>query len=80
MTLVPDPGVLAGAGPEVRLSVVVNLGGEAQEAPVSAGRGRTGRAGQAILLLGTLQHEHGPVLQVGGLLHHLCVQDQVRGG
>lgn len=79
VALVPDPGVVRGPRPEVRLAVVVDLRGEAEEAAVGAGVGRVGAAGQAVLLLGTLQHVHGPVLQVGGLLHHLGVQDQVWG-
>lgn len=81
MTVVPHPGVAAVLGPEVGLAVVVDLRGEAQQAPVARGqRGVVGRAGQAVLLQGTLQQEHGPVLQVGRLLHQLRVQHQVRGG
>lgn len=80
MAVVPDPGVAAVFGPEVRLPVVVDLRGEAQQAPVAGGdRGVGGRAGQAVLLQGALQHEHGAVLQVGRLLHQLGVQHQVRG-
>lgn len=79
MALVPDPGVVRRPRPEVRHAVVVDLRGEAQEAAVGAGVGGVGAAGQTVLLLGALQHVHGPVLQVGGLLHHLGVQDQVWG-
>lgn len=79
MALVPDPGVVRRPRPEVRHAVVVDLRGEAQEAAVGAGVCGVGAAGQTVLLLGALQHVHGPVLQVGGLLHHLGVQDQVWG-
>lgn len=77
MTVVPHPGVSASFGPEVRLPVVVDLGGEAQQAAVGVGRRLVGGGGQAVLLVRTLQHEHGPVLHVGGLFHHLRVQHQV---
>lgn len=78
MTLVPHPGVSASFGPEVRLAIIVDLGGEAQQAAVGVGRHLAGGRGQTVLLVRTLQHEHGPVLHVGGLLHHLRVQHQVR--
>lgn len=65
-------------GPEVRLAVVVDLGGEAKQAPVGVGRRLAGGGGETVLLICTLQHEHGPVLHVGGLLHRLRVQHQVR--
>lgn len=77
MTVMPHPGVSASFGPEVGLSVVVDLGGEAQQAAVGVGRRLVGGGGQAVLLVRALQHEHGPVLHVGGLLHHLRVQHQV---
>lgn len=77
MTVVPDPGVSVGFGPEVRLAVVVDLRGEPQQASVRVGRRLAGGGRQAVLLGSTLQHEHGPVLHVGGLLHHLGVEDQV---
>lgn len=81
MAVMPDPRVAAVLGSEVGLAVVVDLGGEAQEPPVAGGGvGLGGRGGEAVLLHGTLQHEHGPVLQVGALLHNLCVEDQVWGG
>lgn len=79
MTVVPHPGVSAGFGTEVRLAIIVDLGGEAQQAAVGVGRHLAGGGGETVLLIGTLQHEHGPVLHVGGLLHHLRVQHQVRG-
>lgn len=78
MTVVPHPGVSASFGPEVGLPVVVDLGGEAQQATVGVGRRLAGGGGQTVLLVRTLQHKHGPVLHVGGLLHHLRVQHQVR--
>lgn len=78
MTIVPHPRVSAGFRPEVRLAIVVDLGGEAQQAAVGVGRNLVGGGGQTVLLKRTLQHEHGPVLHVGGLLHHLRVQHQVR--
>lgn len=81
MAVVPDPGMAAILGAEVGLAVVVDLGGEAQEpavAGVAVGQG--GRRRQTVLLHGALQQDHGPVLQVGGLLHHLSVEDQVGGG
>lgn len=79
MTVVPHPGVPARLGPEVRLAVVVDLGGEAEEAAVGAGVGVVSAAGETVLLMGTLQSVHGPVLQVGGLLHSLRAENQVRG-
>ena len=79
VTLVPHPGVVSVLGPEVGLAVVVDLGGEAQQAADGALVGGVGRAGQAVLLVGTLQRVHGPVLQVRGLLHHLGIQNQVWG-
>lgn len=78
MAVVPDPGVPAGFGPEVGLAVVVDLRGETQQAAVGGGGRLAGGGGQALLLVGALQHEHGPVLHVGGLLHHLGVEHQVR--
>lgn len=79
VAVVPDPGVPVRFGPEVGLAVVVDLRGEAQQAAVGGGGRLAGGGGQAGLLQGALQHEHGPVLHVGGLLHHLRVQHQVRG-
>lgn len=67
-----------GFGPEVRLAVVVDLRGEPQQASVRVGRRLAGGGRQAVLLVSTLQHEHGSVLHVGGLLHHLRVENQVR--
>ena len=78
VTFVPDPRLVTRTWPEVRSSVVVDLGGEAKEPAVRGGAGSGGTAGQAVLLLGTLQRVHGPVLQVGGLLYCLGVQNQVR--
>lgn len=75
----PDPGVVRGPRPEVRLAVVVDLGGEAEKAAVGAGVGVVSATGQTVFLLGALQNVHGSVLQVGGLLHHLGVKDQVWG-
>ena len=79
MTLVPDPGVVGRPRSEVCLAVVVDLGGEAEQAAVRAGICCVSAAGQTVLLLGTLQHVHGSVLQVGGLLHSLGTEHQVRG-
>lgn len=73
----PHPQVLGSFGLEVGLAVVVDLRGEAQQAAVRVGRRLVRVGGQAVLLVRTLQHEHGPVLHVGGLLHHLRVQHQV---
>lgn len=70
----------ASFGPKVRLAIVVDLGGEAQQAAVGVGRHLAGGGGQTVLLVRALQHEHGSVLHVGGLLHHLRVQHQVRSG
>lgn len=81
VAVVPDPGVASILGTEVGLAVVVDLGGETQQAAVARGGvGLRGRGRETVLLHGALQHEHGPVLQVGGLLHDLGVEDQVRGG
>ena len=81
VAVMPDPGMAPVLGSEVGLAIVVDLGGEAQEPPVARGGvGLGGRGREAVLLHGALQHEHGPVLQVGALLHNLCVEDQVRGG
>lgn len=80
VAVMPDPRVAAVLGSEVRLAIVVDLGGEAQEPPVARGGvGVGGRGREAVLLHGALKHEHGPVLQVGALLHDLCVEDQVGG-
>lgn len=79
MTVVPHPRVPVEFGPEVRLAVVVDLGREAQQAAVGVGWDLVGGRGQTVLLIRTLQHEHGPVLHVGGLLHHLRVQHQIGG-
>lgn len=67
----------AGFGPEVGMAVVVDLGGEAEQPAVGVGRRLARGGGEAVLLVRTMQHEHGPVLHVGGLLHHLRVQHQV---
>lgn len=75
----PDPGLVARPGPEVRSAIVVDLGGETQEAAVGGGAGRGSAAGQTVLLMGTLKRVHGPVLQIGCLLHHRGIQDQVWG-
>lgn len=75
----PDPGLVSGPRPEVWLAVVVDLRGEAEKPAVRAGVGIVCAFGQTVLFLGTLQHVHGPVLQVGGLLHNLGIQDQVWG-
>lgn len=80
VAVMPDPRVAAILGPEVRLSIVVDLGGETQEAAVACGGvGPGSRGGQAVLLHGALEHEHGTVLQVGALLDNLRIEDQVRG-
>ena len=78
VALVPDPAVLPGLGAEVSLAVVVDLGGETQQPPVGVGACGVGCAGEAVLLVGAEQHEHGPILQVRGRLHHLGIQNQVR--
>lgn len=75
----PDPGVVRRPWPEVCLAIVVDLGGEAQKAAVGAGVGVVSTTGQTVLLLGTLQNIHGSVLQVGGLLHYLGIEDQIWG-
>lgn len=81
MAVMPDPRVAAVLGSEVRLAIVVDLGGEAQEPPVARGGvGAGSRGREAVLLHGALKHEHGSVLQVGALLYHLCAEDQVGGG
>lgn len=77
MTFMPNPGLMSCPRPEVRLSVVVDLGGEAEEAAEGAGVGFHGGGGETVLLCGALQRIHGPVLQVGGLLYNLSVEDQV---
>jgi len=79
VTVVPHPWIPVGFGPEVGLAVVVDLRGEAQQAAVGVGGRLAWVGGQTVLLVRTLQHEHWPVLHVGGLLHHLRVQHQVRG-
>ncbi len=75
----PDPGLVCRPWPEVWLAVIVDLGGEAEKSAVGAGVGFVGTTGQAVLLHGTLQHIHGSVLQVGGLLHSLGIEDQIWG-
>lgn len=80
VAVMPNPGLSVQLGPEVGLPVVVYLWGEAQQAAEGVGWRGAGRGGQTVLLIGTLKHEHGPVLQVCGLLHHLRVEHQVRGG
>lgn len=79
MTLMPDPGLVTRPWPEVCLSVVLDLGGETEQAAVGAGVGAVGTFGQALLLQGTLQHVHGSVLQVGGLLNNLGIENQIWG-
>lgn len=79
MTLVPDPGLVTRPWPEVCLSVVLDLGGETEQAAVGAGVGVVGTFGQALLLQGTLQHVHGSVLQVGGLFNNLGIENQIWG-
>lgn len=65
-------------GPEVRSSQVVDLGGEPEETPVAVGPvGRAGRASQAVLFGGAVEHVQGPVLDVGRLLHQGRVQQQI---
>ena len=73
----PNPGMVRRPRPEVWQAVVVDLGGEAEEAAVGGGVGFVCTGGKTVLLLGTLQRVHGPVLQVGGLLHNLSIEDQV---
>lgn len=79
MAVVPDPGVVCSPGAEVGLSVVVDLGGEAHQTTVGGGCGGGSAAGQTVLLVGTLQYVHWPVLQVCGVFHHLSVENQVWG-
>lgn len=75
----PNPCVAAIFGAEVRLAIVMNLGGEAQKAPVASGGVRVhSRGREAVLLHGTLQQGHGPVFQVGRLLYNLSVKNQIR--
>lgn len=45
VAVMPHPGVAFSLGTEVRLSVVVDLGGEAQQAAVRVGRGLAGGGG-----------------------------------
>lgn len=73
MTLVPDPGLVTRPWPEICLSVVLDLGGETEEAAVGTGVGVVRAFGQALLLQGALQHVHGSVLQVGGLFNSLGI-------
>lgn len=79
VTLVPDPGLVAGPWPEICLPVVLDLGGEAEKAAVGAGVGGVCTFGQALLLQSTLQHVHGSVLQVGGLFNKLGIENQIWG-
>lgn len=79
VALVPGPGVMRRPRLEVRQAVVVDLGGEAQEAAVGGGVGFGRGAGQTVFLHGTLQGVQRPVLQVGGLLHDRSVENQVWG-
>lgn len=79
VTLVPDPGLVTRPRPEIRLPVVLDLGGEAEQAAVGTGVGVVCAFGQALFLQGTLQHVHGSVLQVGGLLNKLGIEDQIWG-
>lgn len=59
----PNPRVAAILGAEVGLAVVVDLGGEAEKATVARGGVGVGGGGrETVLLHGTLQQEHGPVL------------------
>lgn len=44
----------------------------------SGGVGVHSGGGEAVLLHGTLQQGHGPVLQVGSLLDNLSIKHQVR--
>lgn len=75
VALVPDPGVPASLGAEVGTTVVVDLGGEAEQATVPVGPVRqAGRAGEAVLLGGAVQHVQRPVLYVRRLLHQRGVQ------
>lgn len=77
VALVPDPGLVTGPGPEIGLPVVLDLGGEAEEAAVGAGVGGVGASWQALLLQSALQHVHGSVLQVGGLFNKLGIENQI---
>lgn len=79
VTLVPDPGLVASPWPEICLPVVLDLRGEAEKAAVGAGVGGVSAFGQALLLQSTLQHVHGSVLQVGGLLNKLGIENQIWG-
>lgn len=80
MTGVPHPRVPARLGLEVGPADVVDLGGEAEQPPVSVGPVGLGSGlGQAVLLGSAVQHVQGPVLDVNRLLHQGGVQDQVGG-
>lgn len=75
---VPDPRVASRLRLEVGPADVVDLGGEAEQPPVSVGPVGLGcRLGQAVLLGGAVQHVQGSVLDVNRLLHQGGVQDQV---
>lgn len=81
MTGVPHPRVAPGFGLEVGPADVVDLGGEAEQPPVSVrpvGFGR--RLGQAVLLGSAVEHVQRTVLDVDRLLHQGGVQDEVGGG
>lgn len=81
MALVPCPALSASPGAEVGTTQVHDAGGEAQQTAVSVGPVHPGSRGrQAVLLVGAGQQVEGAVLEVGGLLDELRVQDEVRGG
>lgn len=70
MALVPNPAVASCLGPEVGAAQVVDLRGEAQEAPVPIGPVHVvSGLGEAVLLVGAVQLAERAVLQVGRLLH-----------
>lgn len=70
VALVPNPAVASCLGTKVGPAQVVDLRGEAQEAPVSVGPVHAvGRLGEAVFLMGTVQLAEWAVLQVGCVLH-----------
>lgn len=78
VALVPNPAVASCLGTEVSPAQVVDLRGEAQQAPVSVGPVHVvSRLGEAVLLVGTVELAEWAVLQVGRLLHELGVHHEV---
>lgn len=80
MALVPNPAVATCLGTKVGPAQIVDLRGEAQEAPVPIGPVHVvSRLGEAVLFMGTVQLAKWAVLQVGRLLHQLGIHHQVWG-